>query len=502
MPVVSAEPGAPACDPSTELLWLDARGFRPPAEALITRLEQATDKGLDPAAYHAAHWSQRLAEGGVSPDACARQAEDKALSADIERYLHDLHYGRADLRSLSIGFDVRPKPEVDLDALLRRLAGGADADVEIGALEPPFVRYHVLLEVLRHYRALAADRRAGVVPRRTAKVVRPGDAYGEIPELATRLNLLGDLTEIPAPLPETYKGTLVEAVKSFQRHHGLTDDGVLGRDSFAALAVPLDQRVRQIELTLERWRWLPSDLGERPIVVNVPEFMLYGFDGTPGERHVGVKMRVVVGRSYPRYQTPLFEGKLRYLVFHPYWNVPYSILKREILPKVDQDPGYLDAHHYEIVSSFDPKAEALAETEENLAALAAGNLKLRQTPGAWNALGEIKFMFPNSHAVYFHGTPAKSLFRKDRRAFSHGCIRLYDPPRLARWVLADQSGVDVDALLDDPTRKRVNLKEPLDVYILYGTVQVTPGGEVFFLRDVYGHDRRLDEALRKTRPKG
>jgi murein L,D-transpeptidase YcbB/YkuD len=193
---------------------------------------------------------------------------------------------------------------------------------------------------------------------------------------------------------------------------------------------------------------------------------------------------------------------MSYLVFSPYWNVPYNILRRELYPKIAADPNYIEEHHFEIVDSFGRNAEVLSVNEANIARLASGDLKLRQKPGKHNALGEAKFMFPNHHAVYMHGTPAKRLFAKDKRDFSHGCIRLEDPPRLAEHVLSQEPGWDkdrIDELLESGENTLVGLSKPLDVYLVYGTAVTDPDGTVRFMRDVYGHDKNMARLLGEQR---
>jgi len=212
-----------------------------------------------------------------------------------------------------------------------------------------------------------------------------------------------------------------------------------------------------------------------------------------------------VGQAYPRFQTPVFEGAMSYIVFSPYWNVPWSITRRELMPQIEADPNYLTDNHFEIVASYLPDEAVLPATPDNLAKLTSGELFLRQRPGADNALGEAKFMFPNDHAVYLHGTPAKGLFYKDERAFSHGCIRLADPPQLAQHVLATESGWDrerIEAVIAAGRRSVVRLSRPLSVYVLYGTALADEDGSVRFMRDIYGHDARMARLLGMTDPTG
>jgi murein L,D-transpeptidase YcbB/YkuD len=293
---------------------------------------------------------------------------------------------------------------------------------------------------------------------------------------------------------------VVEAVKSFQRRHGLEPDGVIGRDTVAALDVSLAQRVRQLELAMERMRWLP-DMSERPSVfVNLPLFRLWASDPRTGEEPV--RMNVVVGKSVG-HMTPVFLDQMEYVIFRPYWNPPYSIIVNEIVPHARRDPGYLARENMEIVASGDDGAEALATTAENLSGVLAGRLRLRQKPGPRNSLGLAKFIFPNADNIYMHGTPAPQVFARARRDFSHGCIRLEDPARLAEWVLRDQpewTRAKIDAAMQGERPTRVNLKQKLSVVLFYDTVHVNSEGVVFFVSDIYGDDRQLDAVLAQGYP--
>jgi murein L,D-transpeptidase YcbB/YkuD len=293
---------------------------------------------------------------------------------------------------------------------------------------------------------------------------------------------LGDL---PADTDEgaaiTYSGAIVAGVEHFQRRHGLHADGLLGHDTQTALAVPLAWRVRQIELALERLRWLPHLGDERFIGVNIPMFRLWAWDGIRQDGAASFQTAVIVGRAFNT-ETPIFVEEMRDIVFRPAWNVPASITRREILPALRHDPEYLRRHDMEVVS-------------------APGEpLRVRQRPGPHNALGLVKFVFPNDENVYMHGTPAPALFARPRRDFSHGCIRVEDPVGLAEWALSGQPGWTRDRILDAMNgdhSARAPLTKPIRVVLFYLTAVVTPeDGAVHFALDIYGHDARLDRRLR------
>jgi murein L,D-transpeptidase YcbB/YkuD len=259
----------------------------------------------------------------------------------------------------------------------------------------------------------------------------------------------------------------------------------------------LAARVRKINLTLERWRWLPA-FQTPPIIVNIPEFRLFAFRRITDRAADILQMDVIVGRTFPRTRTPVFAADMKSVIFRPYWDVPRSITLGEMLPKIRANPGYLASQHLEIVSNG-PRAAVLPATPAGLEALAAGTARLRQQPGPDNALGLIKFDLPNFHSVYLHSTPAQQLFRRSRRAFSHGCIRVSDPVALASYVLRETPGgwtpARIEAAMHGSETRRVALAKPIRVMILYGTVLAKEDGEVLFFDDLYGQDRRLERLL-------
>jgi murein L,D-transpeptidase YcbB/YkuD len=292
----------------------------------------------------------------------------------------------------------------------------------------------------------------------------------------------------------------VDAVKRFQGRHALEPDGVIGPGTIGALNVPAAARVRQIEMALERERWLPEMRKEPHVFVNVPLFRLWAYD--PARPDEPLRMNVVVGKTLGQ-ETPIFVEQMEYVIFRPYWSPPPSIVRSEIVPHARRDPSYLDRQDMEIVASGDESAPALPATRENLDAVAAGKLFVRQKPGEKNSLGLAKFIFPNTENVYMHGTPAQALFARARRDFSHGCIRLEDAARLAEWVLRDfpewtRERIDAAMHADRPTQ--VNLKEKLTVFIFYDTAYVDSKGIVYFADDYYGHDAQLEKALHRGYP--
>jgi murein L,D-transpeptidase YcbB/YkuD len=318
--------------------------------------------------------------------------------------------------------------------------------------------------------------------------------------LSDWLRRVGDLpADFVAPAGDKYEGALVDAVKSFQDRHGLKADGVIGRDTLQQLGVPFSDRVRQIELSLERLRWLPKLPSGHPVIaVNIPSFRLWAFANAGDDTAAQLTMPVIVGRAVTARETPVFIGEMRYIEFSPYWNVPPAILRSETVPRLQRDPGYWQSEGFEAVpvSGGAPITQLDAQT---LDGLKAGTLRVRQRPGAKNALGAVKFVLPNTMDIYLHSTPAQQLFSETRRDFSHGCIRLEDPPALAAFVLRDQPEWTKERIAEAMSSGKSNtakLLQPLPVVIFYTTAIVDSTGAVRFTSDIYGYDRKLEALLR------
>lgn len=478
-------------------LWLEAGRPTKPAADATHALLGADALGLSAGDYDAVRLDgarQGLASGTVAtPDTLARF--DVALSVGLLRYVSDLHIGRVNPKRLSFGFDVGPR-KYDLAAVVAQAVAGDRIRELVADAPPAFAQHRLLVEELARYRALAADPTVGPVAV-TGKLA-PDDTCPGCDGLRAWLIALGDLPAATRSTP-SYDAALVVGVQHFQARHGLEPDGVIGPATARALAVPAEQRVRQIVLALERLRWIPAlppDATDpsrpgRAIFVNIPAFELFAFDQPGRSSAPTLAMRVVVGKAGTR--TPVFTGGLDTVAFAPYWNVPRSIVVNEILPKLRRNPGYLAAQGMDIVGG------GVAELEN-------GSARLRQRPGPKNALGRVKFLFPNSHSVYLHDTPSHGLFARARRDFSHGCIRVERPADLAAWVLRGRSDWP-------PARQReamagrkeipVQVDPPVPVVIFYTTAVVRPvpdgaGGlrsQIEFYDDVYQYDAKLERAL-------
>lgn len=497
------------------LLW--SRGPAPTVEALalLRALAEADSQGLNPEDYQAdalARTVKSLQDRAAEADQWAQF--DLRLSLAAMAFITDLHRGRIDPRAAGFELPV-DLSGFDASVILEQLAARSSAAEIIERLEPQYIHYRLLERALARYRELALDPELTRLPALPAAKVLPGEHYAGAAALRRLLSALGCLpapTEVSAEPPigmpaaaadaSLLGGDLVAALKRFQALQGLQADGTLGRATYAALTMPLAQRVRQIELTLERWRWLPP-LQSPSVIVNIPQFRLFALQAPQDREDAMLRMDVIVGREYPLTRTPVFAADLKYVVFRPYWDVPRSILLHEILPLLAGNPQYLASQDMEIVRGESDEAAVLPPTRDNIRALAAGGqLRLRQRPGPSNALGLIKFMLPNEHNVYLHSTGAPRLFERARRSFSHGCIRVSDPVALAELVLQNPAGdwtrEKIIAAMNGGTTLHVPLATPVHVLILYGTALATEDGAVHFFDDLYGYDRRLESLLHMT----
>ncbi|NMG77373.1 L,D-transpeptidase family protein, partial [Aromatoleum diolicum] len=369
---------------------------------------------------------------------------------------------------------------------------------------PALPLYARLRQALATYRKLANDPVYDALwqtplPSLPRRKLEPGQAYAAMPILTQRLLALGDLAA-GTPAPSRYEGAIIDAIKAFQTRHGLAQDGVLGRLTYEQLNVSPAARVRQIELNLERLRWTPLLRAPRMIVVNVPEFVLRAYEIRDGRIEVRAQMKVIVGKALDT-RTPLLAEDMRFIEFSPYWNIPPSIAREETIPRLRRDPDYFAQQGLEFVTTT---GEALATlSSASLDAVMRGQLRIRQRPGPMNALGDIKFVFPNNEHIFLHHTPAPQLFRRERRDLSHGCIRVEDPVSLAKFVLRDDPEWDDERILAAMAAgvsSTLRLRTPLPVVIAYGTALVKSDARVYFFPDIYGHDQLLDEALRRRDP--
>jgi len=467
---------------------------REQARIFLERLQTLRDEGLCSGDYHLGYFRTLLNDLAVADretffdEPRWRGWDDVLLTDALMHYLHHLIEGRVPPDNVQDGWMLRKKP-VELAEMVDEALDQEHMAQVLHKLQPGERGYQRLLEALAWYRELSDKGGWPKIP--SGPSLHADQPDPRLPLLRIRLMLSHDLDDLPLNAPPKMLSEDIAALKRFQRRHGLKPDGVLGDETLAALNVPVAVRLRQIELNLERWRWLPKQLGRRYLLVNIADFRVSVVE----DGKTVLEMPAVVGNSYRK--TPVFSASMSYLEFAPYWYVPPTILKEDKLPEIRRDPGYLARHHYEVVgwdgtTPLDPTAiDWQGVDEENFPGL------LRQKPGPWNALGRVKFMLPNAHAVYLHDTPDRRLFWQRQRSFSSGCIRVEKPLELASYLLAEQgwSRADVRAAMHGDAPLRVDLERRLPVHVLYWTAWVDEDGLLHFRDDVYGRDVDLDIAL-------
>lgn len=475
-------------------LWFPEGHPTSQAGALILELNHAEERGLRAADYALG----RLAPSSNPAELAEIARKDLALSVAAARFVSNLHSGRVAPHEVGHDLQVARGP-FDPGVVVAELAIAPSVSSALNAVEPQLLHYRLLKNALARYRRLAVQPQLNRLPDPGKSSVKPGGMYTGAPALRKLLVALGDM---PGPARHSESALLdddtVRALVVYQKRHGLPDDGVLGRETYNALTTPFADRVRQIELSLERWRWLPPKLDGPTIFVNIPEFRLFALYTTADLEQQMLRMDVIVGKSFPMLQTPVFAANLRDIVLHPYWDVPRSILQRELLPLIQRDPGYIERNDYEIMQGQTPVASGPAITSEILDGLARGKLRLRQKPGPKNPLGFVKFVLPNPYDVYLHGTSAPTLFGSTRRALSHGCVRVADPMALMSYALRNNpewSPERLEQQLQGPESLWIKLARPIPVFIVYTTALAAEDGRTLFFKDIYGHDRKLQALL-------
>lgn len=481
-----------------EPLWLEDNKPSARAGQALTLISRAAEDGLNAADYHLPALQDQLEKLQHQTGDDRQQAGfDLAMSSALARFIEDLSAGRVAPSSLGFAVDIAAR-QAGLAQHLQQVLTATDLPAAVAAAQPTFPPYAVLRHLLADYRVLAQQHpHAPTLSPLPGKKLEPGKPWAGSAVLADWLQVLGDL---PAEFTLTalYEGELVEGVKRFQTRHGLTPDGVIGKQTYDALQVSLPQRVQQIELSMERLRWIDDSLvHQRFILINIPQFTLWAYapDGQPA-----LQMPVVVGQA-GKNETPLMAKTLSTLVFNPYWNVPPSIARKEILPKLHKDPAYLAHENMELVDrGGNIQGNMVGEGEESL--IRAGEYRIRQVPGTHNALGKLKFVFPNDDSIYMHDTPSKKLFAKDRRDFSHGCVRVGNPMALALFALETQGEWDetkVNEKIASSNDQHLALKERMPVLLMYFTANAGADGRPQFFPDIYQHDAALVAALQKRR---
>ncbi len=484
--------------------WSDEDGSFGPAEELVRRIEAAGEDGLDPHAYHLETIRQLLEKARLE-NGSGRQP-DSALSVDLDFLMTDaflllashLRAGRVNPETFSNEWVVRINPEVDLAGILQGAIESGRIGEALDGFRPPHPEYNALKTSLKLYQGLGP---AGEWPRLPENAAWDRGQTGEVADrLRERLRRSGDLQQTQGEEVADADLELFEGLRRFQARHGLDADGRMGPQTLQALNVSLQERTRQIELNMERWRWLPRDMGLRHIRVNVPAFGLAVIE----DGQAVMSMRVVAGRHYRR--TPVFSGLMDHIVLNPDWNIPTRIAVQDVLPKARKDPAYLSREKIRVFEGWGRDAAELDPGSIDWSRVAAENFRyrLRKDPGPHNDLGRVKFMFPNRFDVYLHDTPSKRLFERSMRGFSSGCIRIEKPLDLAEYVLRDTPGWSRDALsaaIDAGQLRTIGLTRKIPVHLIYMTAGVDSEGRVLFWQDIYQRDPALDRALKEKPPR-
>jgi L,D-transpeptidase YcbB len=482
--------------------WSDASGPLPRAQELIQAIGPLGVEGIatsryEPEKLEALRQEVDALESFEDPRAQRQLADlDVELTNTFLTLATHLSAGRLQPEKLRVDWYTKPR-NVDLDARLEQALGQeGNVATTLRDLTPPHEDYDRLRQALGRYREIARNGGWPAVPGELKK----GAAGDPVRALRLRLAATGDLPAGGAPKgqgaqpapPAVYDDALAAAVSRFQQRHGLEVTGTVDEATLAELNVPVEDRIRQMQVNMERWRWMPATLGDRYIYVNVPEFQFRLVEAGK----TAMEMRVVVGKDQSR--TPAFSDKMTYLEINPVWNLPGTIVSEEILPKVAGNPGYLASHEMEVVKGWGEDEEVVDASYASEAGKPGSPYRIRQRAGAANPLGKVKFMFPNEFDIYLHDTPADHLFNRADRDFSHGCIRLEKPMELAQYLLKEDpkwTPQAVQAAFASGEHASIPLPKPLPVHILYWTAWVDKDGTVEFRKDVYGHDETLEKAL-------
>ena len=409
-----------------------------------------------------------------------------AMSGAVMRYARHAQQGRVTPSEVSSFVDIS-RPDMDRAAVLEAVAVSANPRAVLGAFHPTHAGYRALREELKA-RLLSTEVTEEPVLVDGGKVLRPGQTDDRVAQMRVRLGLAETLDDASTK----YDKALVDAVEAFQRENGLTVDGIVGPQTISVLNGAQGASITDIIVNMERWRWLPRDLGDHHVFVNIPEYHL---DVVSDGRTV-FETRVIVGTI--KTQTPVFSDEMEHLVVNPSWNVPVSIAKRSILPAVQNDPTYVSRRNFQVYMRAGGRYHAVEAESIDWTNVSAGDVRFRQRPGGGNALGDIKFMFPNRHAVYLHDTNSRGLFRRTTRALSNGCVRVENPVDFSDALLRLEerwSASSVQSLIRRGREAQMNLDRHIPVHLAYFTVAASEGGDLRRHEDVYGHDRRMKSLL-------
>ena len=484
--------------------WVNDQGPLDSADALVKMVRQVDREGLRPGDYHLSKLETLLAE--IRADQEKKIPPNPHRLVDLDLLLTDsflilgshLRCGRIDPKTLRPQWHVNQRAG-DLSLRLEQALVSNQIEPALRSLSPTHAGYQQLRRELARYREIAAQGGWPVVSH--GPKLQKGDSSARVSLLKRRLAAEGYLANFTQESEVYFDDRLDGALRKFQLQNGLEIDGILGARTLAVLNVTADDRLRQIIVNMERWRWLPYDLGSRFILVNIAGFYLDVIDNG----QLQMTMKVVTGKPYLR--TPVFSATMTYLVFNPFWHVPTSIAREDLLPKIKKDATFLSKQKIRVFEGWGADAKELDPAGIDWQKIKAADLKFhfRQDPGPQNALGRIKFMLPNPFEVYLHDTPSRELFDKPRRDFSHGCIRIEKPLELAEYLLKNDPDWSAEKIRSTLTgsvapEQTVKLPEPINVHLLYWTAWLGADDQIYFSADIYGRDKVLEAALKLPPP--
>ena len=487
-----------------EPAWINGNGISSQADSLMSMLQDAEKEGLRAIDYHFAEIERLVDKRKKFP--IKKLAMNAALSTDAELLLTDafliygahLLAGKVNPETFDPEWHARRKV-ADLAEKLEDALTSGSIEKTLHSFLPQQPGYEALKEALARYKDLVLKKGWDRIP--DGSKLQIGDQNERVALVRKRLSTSDRTDTVRSDEENLFDEALEQAVRQFQELHGLKTDGVIGSATLSALNVPLEDRIRQIELNLERWRWLPQDLGTRYLLVNIPQFAL-----TVMEKSEPVmRMKVIVGKKYRR--TPVFSDRMTYLVLSPFWNVPPHIAVVDKLPIIQKDPEYLTREHFRVFQGWGAEAQEIDPVTIDWSQLTPDNFpyRLRQDPGPGNALGPAKFMFPNKFNVYLHGTSSPELFKQNVRTLSSGCIRIEKPIDLALYLFQDDPDWTLQKILEvieNHEEQTVQLTNPIVVHLQYWTAWVDDSKQVNFREDIYGRDKLLSAALSKKPPAG
>lgn len=494
LPAVKQMGSTPSVD-AAPTLWTNKYGLTREGSQLLDEISNVYNEGFDPERYQL-HRLRELTAEAWNP--ARRGSIDQLLSTAFEQLVTDLGQGLFNPREVQQNWFQTPQeinPESAYEVL--QVPGNSVSSV-LDYFRPHHSLYHHTVQALLHYRTIAEAGGWPTIPG--GQSLRMGDLDERVPLIEQRLLMTGDLAEIDMRTQDEkavhFSHAAMLATKHFQQRHGLEADGIIGPKTLKAMNIPVSEKIEKLEINLERLRWLPRDLGTRHILTNIPEFKLRLYD----HGLEILNMRVITGQK--KFKTPVFSDELEYLVVNPTWTVPRSILHRDLLPAERRNPGYLARKNFELIT--EENGQIITRDPNSISHYEYSSARfpytLRQKPGEKNALGKVKFIFPNKYSIYMHDTPAKDLFDKTARAFSNGCVRVADPRGLARTLL-EFDGWDEERFeraFAKKQQKYIHLDETVKTHITYLTSWADQEGVVHFRKDLYDHDSNLANALRNV----